>query len=300
MATMSNPALRQLEPVDTRPLFRPLHHKLLELLHGLDDEDWLRPTVAGAWSVRDIVCHLLDVQARNVSVQRDGHFPPPPESITGYDDLLGYLDRLNADWIRATRRLSPRLLLDWLGPLGEQAASTLEQQTLEGEATFAVDWAGVDQSRQWMHIGRQYTEYWHHHMQIRDAVGAPRLLSRYWLAPLLELSMRALPRTYQDLDAPVETTVTLTVDFEAEADPSAPADTASWTLLRAAEDWRLLAGVPEAPTTAVYLEADESWRLLYNARAPEAAKQRARVTGEPRWADPLWHTRSAMVREPGA
>ncbi len=296
--------MEALKPVDTRPLFLPLHLELMELLQGLDKVDWSRPTVAGTWGVRDIVAHLLDVQSRDVSILRDSYFAPPDKPITSHDDLLAFLDRLNADWIRATGRLSPSLLLDLLSTVGEQAAAALESQSMGGEATFPVDWAGVDQSRQWMHVGRQYTEYWHHQMQIRDAVGVPRLLADRWLKPLLDLSIRALPRTYDAVDAPVGTTVTLTVKGTTDRaanddnDYRGSATVGVWTLKRTGEGWSLLAGTPDTPTTTVRFSADESWRLLYNARSPEEARQKATVSGEDRWTEPLWRTRSVMVREP--
>lgn len=277
--------MQALGPVDTRPLFLPLHRELMTLLRDLDLADWSRPTVAGRWCVRDVAAHLLDVQGRDVSILRDGHLVPPDGPISGYDDLVAFLDRLNADWIRATNRLSPRLLLELLETVGEQAAATLADQAMDTAATFAVDWAGQDQSRQWMHVGRQYTEYWHHQMQIRDAVDVPRLLTSQWLRPLLDLSIRVLPRTYQAVDAPVGTTLTLTVD-----------EAGAWTLSRAAEGWTLSFGAPESSTTHVRLSADESWRLFYNARTLEDARRKAEISGDARWAEPLWRARSAMVR----
>lgn len=40
--------LRPLPPLDTAPLFPPLHSELVALLRGLSDDDWLRSTVADA------------------------------------------------------------------------------------------------------------------------------------------------------------------------------------------------------------------------------------------------------------
>ncbi|MEM6455757.1 MAG: maleylpyruvate isomerase N-terminal domain-containing protein [Acidobacteriota bacterium] len=287
--------MHALQPIDVRPLFHPLHHSLIDLLRGLDPADWTRPTVAGSWRVRDVVAHLLDVQLRDVAALRDDHQPPLDGPIDGYESLVDALDRLNARWISAAERLSPQLLIELLDHAGTQAAAILLEQPMEGTATFAVDWAGTDASQQWMHAGRQYTEYWHHHMQIRDAVDAPRLLEARWLAPLLDLSVRALPRTYADVDAPIGTTLALTIDRASEAERNA---IGPWTLARVADGWSLRGGAPDAPTTTVRLQADESWRLFYNARAPATARARAATTGDARWAEPLWRARAAMVRAP--
>ena len=79
----------------------------------LRDEDWERPTLAGAWRVRDVVAHLLDTALRRLSFDRDGREPPPaPRPIEGERDLVAFINDLNATWVRAAERLSPRVLTD--------------------------------------------------------------------------------------------------------------------------------------------------------------------------------------------
>ena len=70
--------LEPLNPVDTRAMFRPVSGALVRLLRALSPGDWLQPTVAGTWLVRDVVAHLLDTTLRRLSFQRDGMMPPPP------------------------------------------------------------------------------------------------------------------------------------------------------------------------------------------------------------------------------
>src|SRR5690349_7527168 len=101
--------MEPISPLYTADLFPPLYEELHGLLHGLAPEDWQRPTIAGAWQVRDVVAHLLDGDLRKLSAYRDGHVPPPPEPIHGYEDLVHFLNGLNAEWVGAARRLSPRL-----------------------------------------------------------------------------------------------------------------------------------------------------------------------------------------------
>jgi hypothetical protein len=60
-------------------------------------------------------------------------------------------------------------------------------------------------------------------MQIRDAVGAPGLLERRWMHPLLDLSFRALPHAYRATDAPQGTAITVRVTGEAGG---------TWSLIR--------------------------------------------------------------------
>ncbi|NOT45466.1 MAG: hypothetical protein HOP14_12765 [Acidobacteria bacterium] len=73
--------LQPLAPTYTADLLAPLHDELVQLLRGLPPEAWDRPTVAGAWRVRDVVAHLLDGQLRTLSALRDGHLPAPDATV---------------------------------------------------------------------------------------------------------------------------------------------------------------------------------------------------------------------------
>jgi hypothetical protein len=89
--------MKSLTPLYTADLFPPLHAELITLLQGLTPEDWERPTVAGSWLVRDVVAHLLDVDLRKLSVNRDGHLVPPDEPIGGYGALPRAYESVNAE-----------------------------------------------------------------------------------------------------------------------------------------------------------------------------------------------------------
>ena len=102
-------------PIDTRHLFKPLQKELIALLKSLNEEDWHKQTVAKAWKVKDVVSHMLDGQLRVLSMQRDRFFGEQPPTINGYEDLVGWLNQLNAGWVAATKRLSPRVLILLLG-----------------------------------------------------------------------------------------------------------------------------------------------------------------------------------------
>jgi hypothetical protein len=78
---------------------------------------WQFRTSAAKRVVKDVVAHLLDVELRRLSIQRDGYRAPPPAvRITTYEGLVAYLDGLNAEWTRAAQRPSPRVLIDLLEP----------------------------------------------------------------------------------------------------------------------------------------------------------------------------------------
>src|SRR5262249_39929347 len=147
--------LQSPEPIDTRPLFLPLHEELMALLRGLSAADWERPPRAGAWTVRDVVAHLLDGDVRRLTFQRDGvGWPGPEPAAPTFDALVPFLDRLNAEWIAAARRLSPRVLVDFLAVTGPQVASLFASLAPEGRAFVGVAWAGVDEAPNWLAVRR--------------------------------------------------------------------------------------------------------------------------------------------------
>lgn len=81
--------LNPLRPIDVAPLFPGLHAELMTLLRGLRADDWLEPTWAPQWRVRDVVAHLLDGELRRLSIQRDGvAVTPAATPITVYASLL--------------------------------------------------------------------------------------------------------------------------------------------------------------------------------------------------------------------
>lgn len=282
--------MEPITPVYTAGLFPPLYRELDALLRGLAPEDWERPTLAGAWTVRDVAAHLLDGDLRKLSAYRDGHLPPPPEPVRGHDDLVRFLDGLNASWAAAARRLSPRLLAELLAFTGPAVCALVAALPPHEPSLFPVGWAGEAESENWLDTGREYTERWHHQMQIRDAVGAPGLLERRWLHPLLDLSLRALPHAYRGTEAPEGAAVVVEVTGEAGG---------RWSLVREKARWRLHRGAAPAPAATVALDPDPAWRLLYNALPAAEARRRARVEGDASLAAPLFAARSVMVRESG-
>ncbi|RPH55122.1 hypothetical protein EHM82_05890, partial [bacterium] len=209
------PSLERLEPRYVAELFAPLHRELIAVLRGLTASDWDRPTVAGDWRVRDVAAHLLDGDLRKLAMHRDGHSFGPDRPFRGYGDIVEFINAINASGVAFARRLSPRLLTDLLDVTGRWVAEFTESLDPHAPAAIPVAWAGESQSKNWMDTGREYTERWHHQMQIRDAVNAPGLLDGRWLDPLLDFSVRALPPAYAPLEAPDGTTITLTVPGDA-------------------------------------------------------------------------------------
>jgi hypothetical protein len=277
--------MESLTPIYTADLLLPLHAELVSLLRGLRHGDWERQTIAPAWRVRDVAAHLLDGALRRLSFARDAHAlrSAPPAS---FEEVVALVNGLNASGVSYAERLSPRVLIELIDIAGRWVSEFLQGLPPHGVAHFPVAWAGEERSENWMDIGREYTEHWHHQMQIRDAVGAPGLLQRRWLYPLLDLSVRAFPRSYRLLDAPSGTCVV----FEVQAE-----DEHVWTVRCESRAWRVWRGRAEDAAATLRVPADLAWRLLYNAFAPDVARRKVTIAGDRSLAEPMLTARSVMV-----
>ncbi|MBA3346834.1 MAG: maleylpyruvate isomerase N-terminal domain-containing protein [Gemmatimonadales bacterium] len=264
-------SLEPVGPVYLADRFAPLHAELIGLLERLAPENWQRPTACALWSVQDIVAHLLDSALRRLSFQRDGVLPPPGPPLQSHRDLVAYLDRLNAEWVAAARRLSPEVLIDLHRFTGPRVAELFRSLDPHGPAPFAVAWAGESSSENWFDIGREYTEQWLHQQQIRDAVAAPGLTEREWMHPVLELFVRALPFSYRRVPAQAGAAVRFQITGEAGGE---------WTLLRFEGEWRLYSGGTAAAAASVRLSQDTAWRLFSKGLPAGVARQRISITGD--------------------
>jgi uncharacterized protein (TIGR03083 family) len=279
--------LEPLIPVDTRTLFRPVSKDLVALLRGLSKPAWERPAVAGSWVVRDVVAHLLDSTLRRLSFHRDGMKPPPPpRAITSDRDFVAFINGLNAQWVTASKRLSPRVLTDLYEQASRDVADWFESLSLDAPALFPVSWAGEQASAGWFDIGREFTELWHHQQQIRMAVGASPLADARYLRAVIDVAVRGLPHAFRDVTAELEETVMIDITGTAGG---------QWTLTRDIARWTLSRGEPSATTTRIRLEDDVAWKLLFNALPEAEAAETIHVEGQAHLADALRRARSVIV-----
>jgi hypothetical protein len=278
--------MRGPERLDVVPLFRPLHEELVRLLSGLSAADWELPTVAGAWRVRDVAAHLLDTDLRRISWQRDGWALPVETPVTGWADLVKLLNGLNAGWVQAARRLSPRVLTELLTYSGRELAAVVAALDPDASAPFGVLWAGQTASTNWFDLGREYTEKWHHQAQIRLAVGAAPLDARRFFHPVLAFSMYALPRALDGEAAPEGTAVSVSISGEAGG---------TWSAVRDAAGWHLFEGEAPSPAARVAMDGETAWRVLYNALSSDEARRHVTAEGDERLIAAVLRARSVMV-----
>ena len=278
--------LSPVSPTDTRPLFRPVTSQLVDLLHVISDDAWTKAAV-GAWQVRDVVAHLTDISLRRVSFHRDGHAPPPPPfPIQSEADFVRFINRINADWVAASRRLSPHQLMTQYSTAAREVSEFFEALPFDAPALFGVSWAGETESDGWFDIGREFTEQWHHQAQIREAVGAPPLADPAWLNALLAIALRGLPHAYRAHEEADGTTLAIHVTGSAGG---------HWALRREGGKWMLLSGEADAPAARVTMQDDAAWRLLFNGLSEPAARAGSRVDGDAALVAPLFRARSVIV-----
>lgn len=264
--------------------FPALLQALLDLLEGLSEEAWQRPVHGGEWTVKGLAQHILGDEINILSGRRDRYSEKLPP-IHSWDDLVALINHRNASWVEATRRMSPRLICDLLRITGEQVNDYL--RTVD---TFAiggpVDWAGPQPAPLWLDIAREFTERWHHQQHIRDAVAKPGCLEAYYLHPVLQTFVHALPHTFREQGASEGTAVTLEVTGEAGG---------IWTILREGGRWQLYLGAPDQPQASVELPQDTAWRLFTKGISKETARHKAKLIGEAQLAEKVLETVSIIA-----
>ena len=261
-------------PIHTLDLFPLERAALLDLLSGFNDTDWNAETICDGWLVKDIAGHLLGDDLGLLSGRRDGFRSPGGQGMNfdDWDELIGYINHQNDTWVRAMRRLSPRVITDFLRNTGEQTQALFA--SLDMNATGGtVNWVGPQPGPVWMELAREYTERWTHQQHIRDAVNQPGLKDQHMFGPVLDAFVRALPRTYENVSAPKGTTVVLTIIGKAGGSCLLRCDGDRWTLhIHETND--------PPPTSTVSFDQETAWRLFTKGIDPEEALDHAAISGD--------------------
>ena len=256
-------------PIDVVHLLPKVNDKLMELLRSLTPGDWDRQTIAKLWKVKDVVAHLLDGNIRVLSMLRDGYYHSKPDLGTN-EQLLNYLNELNADWVKAMKRVSPSMLMllhEATGSLYNEYYASLDPFE---KSPFSVAWAGEKESLNWMHIAREYTEKWLHQQQIRDTLSDHSLMSKEFFDPFIDIFMLALPYTYRNVQAAEGTTIKLTIPGEIGG---------SWNISKLENMWRLDKFPHPDPASEIIIDADTSWRLFSKSLDAADVKSKVMIKG---------------------
>ncbi len=215
--------------------------------------------------------HLLDGNIRTLSILRDGYVGDPPQNINSYQDLLDYLNKLNADWVVGMKRVSPKVLIELLEITGREYCEFLQSLDPFADAAWSVAWAGEETSQNWFHIAREYTEKWHHQQQIRLAVGKTHeLYTREFYLPHLETSMRALPYHYRNTKANENEGIQFIITGEGGGD---------WFLFFEGDSWQLVSELQKTPISKVIIDGEIAWRMFTKGISRPEAQKRVIIEG---------------------
>jgi hypothetical protein len=206
---------------------------------------------------------------------------PPPEGLTE-DEFIDWLDDLQMEWVRAGRRMSPRLVVELLAWSGPRLVSVLADEDLSQRSAH-VSWAGPEAAPRWLDQLRELSEYWIHRQQLLEAVGRPVDLDPTLLRPIL-LGLRwALPYRLSQAGLARDGAIQIAV-----AEPISE----RWTLVSRGGAWGFAEGAQERVIAHASLTADAAWRLLTNnlKDAPSALD----ITGDERATAAILATRAII------
>ena len=143
----------------------------------------------------------------------------------------------------------------------------------ESKAIFPVQWAGEEESKNWFDIAREYTEKWHHQMQIRMALNQPLLMDKKYIEPLYDTFMLGLPYLYRDmLDYPLGETIKITLTGSLNK---------SWILEKQDMNWKLIDKIENGINTFVKFSENDAWIIFTNTdRDKEKYKSKMEIIGD--------------------
>lgn len=267
---------------DYAALFTVERDRLSELLAGLSAEDWQRPSPCPGWSVLGLCCHLLGDDFGLLARHRDRHHGTVPPDGATEGEFITWLDDVQAEWVRASRRLSPRLITDLLRWTAPQVADTFRREDPQARIA-SVSWAGSGPVPAWLDQARELTEYWIHRQQLLQGLGRPSDLRADVAGPVLDGLRWAYPYRLAQAQARPGDSVTITV--------TGPV-TKSWHLVATGAGWQF--DEPGARIAATLtLSTDQAWRLLTN-NLPAGSRSALVASGDAAITDILLHTRAIV------
>jgi uncharacterized protein (TIGR03083 family) len=251
-------------PIDVLPLLAREEQSLLAVLGQFTPEQWAAPTVCTGWTVHDVAAHILGDKLGRLSRDRDGYRVDEPG-----EDLPSFIDRTNAEWVLACRRLSPEVLFAMLVDVSAQIVDVWSRVDVD-ELGGPVSWAGPEPAPIWLDAAREYTEYWVHQQQIREAAGVALLDQAEFVRPVVDTFMRALPYALRGCVAAKGKQVAYTVT-----------GLGTWTATRAGDRWTLDRGGPgRTPLASVTTDAGTFWRLCTRNVELRDVRDSVKLTGD--------------------
>ena len=241
-------------PWDFASLFLVERARLSELLASLNPADWDRPSPCPGWTVLGLCGHLVGDDLGFLARHRDGHFGTPGPGDASESEFIAWLDGLQDEWVRAARRLSPRIVTDLLEWAGPQVAETVRGEDPRAR-TAGVSWAGTEPVPAWLNHVRELSEYWIHRQQLLQAVGRPSDPRADLAWPVLDGLRWAYPFRLGQAVAQPGDSVTISV--------TGPV-TVTWHLVAAPAGWEYRDAQGTRVVATLGMTTEQAWRLLTN------------------------------------
>jgi len=270
---------------DAAALFGLERGRLPQLLGDLTPDDWDRPTPCPGWSVLDLCGHLLGDDLGWLARHRDHHHGtvPPPDLDQAGNGFARWLDDLQNEWVRAARRLSPRLvtqLLAWSGPQVTDTMGGQDPARFDG----SVSWASPDPVPVWLDQLREVSEQWIHRQQLLQALGRSSDLRVDLAGPVIDALRWAFPHGLGPIARPDGDGVTIRVGGPVER---------AWHLVVRSGRWRFGPDPAGRVVAFVDLTTEQAWRLLTN-NLGGAARVDLRTSGDGTILEALLETRAII------
>jgi Mycothiol maleylpyruvate isomerase N-terminal domain len=280
--------MQQKSIIETTHLFMPIHDALIQVLKELEPSDWNKSTLAKHWSIKDIVAHILDTTTRGIAILRDGHFGESGPADEAYATLVDYINQMNAEFIRTAKRWSPQVLIELLEQSGPIHAKLLADLDPFQKAIFSVAWAGEKESYNWFHVAREYTEKFHHQLQIRAAVNKTTAIMKPELyRPFIQTFFLGLPHLLRNHTAPDFAIIAVEIKGEMGLIQYLQYYHQQWNLLN------------ESPGDKLYaktiIPADIAWKLFTKGVTPKTILSEVVLEGNQEIAFQVLHLVAVMA-----
>ena len=177
---------------------------------------------------------------------------------------------MNSDWTKATKRISPQVLILLLKLTGEKVSQYYQSLNLHDKAIFPIAWAGESESYNWMHLAREYTEKWHHQQQIREAVSKQEIMTREFFYPSINTFFMALPYTFSGINAPTNTLIQIQIPTSIGGE---------WYLQKQVKGWHLVNQSIHSPLTTVIIPPAIAWKLFTKSIRPHEISEEILIHG---------------------
>jgi uncharacterized protein (TIGR03083 family) len=273
------------EPIKAGPYLNRERSSLLALIASFQDDDWKKQTVCPGWDVHALVRHIIHNDLNRLSAQRDGHVLDLIPVHKPLAEIVTELNHRNHTQVEASANWSYKLCLDLVSWLGPRTELHLRMLPPNGPA-WVVSWAmASNPAPGWLDVARELVERWVHQQQIRLATSRPPLTDPRLFRLVLDTMMRALPATFQGVDAPAGTEVHVFADD--------PVDR-HWAVASTGNGWAMVKR-SRHPAAAVHAEPEVLWRRAVRMIGRSEAVSHSRLEGDSALAERVFDLRGALV-----